>query len=1263
MLAAAPYNNVVGLPYLGAVTPGVLRVSAAGLTETAKVNLSSATDPGVNNDSSSGYAVGSTWHNTTAGRVWTCNGAAVGAADWVLSGGGAGFGNPAGSGTEIQYRVNATTFGAVAGSSWDATTLTLPIVALPASVSTSTPLVIGDTTGRGIISQLGVATEPSNQASIYVCHTNGYGIAIFDKVYDATTDGPGVILRRARGTAAVPTNVADEDQFGYIDMRAYSGDRYWQMVSLAAKVDGTFTSGQAPPSRLTFHTNAANGSSTERIRVRANGYVGINTVNLPSVGYPTHLLHVYSSESACAAFERSSTSTTIGGVNGLSLANLNSTTNNWVGIIFGDTYGCNEGASGSIGMQLTNRTNHYGDFAIATRAADGYLERLRIMSSGNVGIGTTAPAALAHINSSTVSSRIKLTNSTTGVTATDGFDLQMESSAAYVWNYENGPLYVGVNNATAITVTAAGRVGIGITGPGAALEVASDNVTLSNMNLTDTRTMAITCGGQVYFWGKYTTGGAYAAFGQVSGSKESGTSGQTQGSLVFQVNTGGGATAVFEKMRLTSAGYLGVGTNTPQNTIHCRNFTGTTGGIRLSQDDINSNGVEIRHNQGDDTHGFSIYDANASAYRFSIDGSGNVGIGTASPSAKLNINGASSSLLFSDGGTHLISASGGTLQINSLDKILFNNGNYWIQNSPADYDLSYFRYNAGSPYLTIKDGGNVGIGTTGPGARLTVRGAGLTSQDFFHIEDSGGVRMFEITSNPNGDANLSLKNTIGTTIVGLSSNGDSYFTGGNVGIGTATPGANYALHILRPTTNTTLCLEQQGAGEETTIRLLGDSSRKNWEIGKQMVGNALSFASSTAVNGTTFTDYRLVLLDTGYVGVGQATPTSLLHVTGTDPSTSYNGVLRLDGTARCTIAMNSGAGGFGGITFFPTGTQDFYISSTDGPIILRPSSAEALRMAIGGNVGIGTGATVSAKLHVIATTEQLRLGYDAANYASFTVDSAGDLTISPSGGDVIIPTNKKLNLGTLNSVGSCLSATRTATANSEACIYVPYTSAYEGTYSLYVINYQSSGAVNASSRALQSTHLYNMSGGNSYHGKAIAALCQQAVAYPVTYSTVVEAYTLSGAACGPISFARGFYSYCVIGAGSTISDLRHFSVGESSGGGTLGTQYGLKIEDLTYAGTNWSIYTGTAASYFGGDVQIADAKNMVLNTTTGTKIGAATNQKLGFWGAAPVIQQTTGVAAATVVQNSGNAVNDATTFDGYTLAQLAKIIRTLGLAA
>ena len=51
-----------------------------------------------------------------------------------------------------------------------------------------------------------------------------------------------------------------------------------------------------------------------------------------------------------------------------------------------------------------------------------------------------------------------------------------------------------------------------------------------------------------------------------------------------------------------------------------------------------------------------------------------------------------------------------------------------------------------------------------------------------------------------------------------------------------------------------------------------------------------------------------------------------------------------------------------------------------------------------GNQWIIGGTTASAKLHVVSTTEQLRLGYDVSNYVTHTVSSSGNLTIAPSGG-------------------------------------------------------------------------------------------------------------------------------------------------------------------------------------------------------------------------------------------------------------------------
>jgi hypothetical protein len=71
----------------------------------------------------------------------------------------------------------------------------------------------------------------------------------------------------------------------------------------------------------------------------------------------------------------------------------------------------------------------------------------------------------------------------------------------------------------------------------------------------------------------------------------------------------------------------------------------------------------------------------------------------------------------------------------------------------------------------------------------------------------------------------------------------------------------------------------------------------------------------------------------------------------------------------------------------------------------------------------------------------------------------------------------------------------------------------------------------------------------------------------------------------------------------------------------------------------------------GGTLTVADANNIAVGTTTGTKIGTATTQKLGFFNATPVVQQAA-VADATDAATAITQLND-----------LLARLRTLGLIA
>lgn len=81
-------------------TTGDLAVNMAFIN-----NPNATTDPGATNDSSQGYATGSTWTNTTGQRSWVCVNATLGAAVWVQEGGVAGL---AQQGTPTAATVSAT---------------------------------------------------------------------------------------------------------------------------------------------------------------------------------------------------------------------------------------------------------------------------------------------------------------------------------------------------------------------------------------------------------------------------------------------------------------------------------------------------------------------------------------------------------------------------------------------------------------------------------------------------------------------------------------------------------------------------------------------------------------------------------------------------------------------------------------------------------------------------------------------------------------------------------------------------------------------------------------------------------------------------------------------------------------------------------------------------------------------------------------------------------------------------------------------------
>jgi hypothetical protein len=66
----------------------------------------------------------------------------------------------------------------------------------------------------------------------------------------------------------------------------------------------------------------------------------------------------------------------------------------------------------------------------------------------------------------------------------------------------------------------------------------------------------------------------------------------------------------------------------------------------------------------------------------------------------------------------------------------------------------------------------------------------------------------------------------------------------------------------------------------------------------------------------------------------------------------------------------------------------------NGAIILATNNSAKAQLSAAGSLYIGGAVNASAKIHAVSTTEQLRLGYDASNYISFTVGSANAVTLA-----------------------------------------------------------------------------------------------------------------------------------------------------------------------------------------------------------------------------------------------------------------------------
>jgi hypothetical protein len=544
-----------------------------------------------------------------------------------------------------------------------------------------------------------------------------------------------------------------------------------------------------------------------------------------------------------------------------------------------NTTGANNTATGVNALYLNTTGANNSGFGVqalsfnttgANNTANGY----QAMYSNTTGASNTAHGLRALYFNTTGSNSVAvgrdagrfIADGTTANTITSNSVFLGYNTKALADSQTNqiviGDSAVGLGSNTAILGNSSitktqlqGNVGIGTTSPGAPLHI------VATTQLTDALILEFS---GTYVGGPYQTfqynegafapsettdlwgglrfrsaysSGTYSGYGAAIEARQDGTltSTSSPAALIFKT-TDDGTLVLDERMRITNAGKVGIGTTAPVNKLEIQNTTSVAGGIskgeyplQLTNTGIGNTGVTgiAFSAQSDDTDIKSaiVFKGSTNGYNrgdiqflmnsandqtnvavdtsavLTIKDSGNVGIGTASPSSLLHISSGTSGdatliieadtdnnnendnpkLQFKqDGG--LVSASAG---ITGDAGAVFTNSlmNATYLGSESDIPLQLFTNS--SAKLTILSNGNVGIGTTSPSSLLHI--AGVNGEAFRWSNSSTVYGKLSC-----GTAGARIDVTGANSGYGLSFSMDDsakmvILPSGNVGIGAATP--------------------------------------------------------------------------------------------------------------------------------------------------------------------------------------------------------------------------------------------------------------------------------------------------------------------------------------------------------------------------------------------------------------------------------------------------------------------------------------------